>query len=200
MKVYAERPLRILIQFAGDLLLVAWIGGWIWLGLQVHAQLDALRAPTMQVGNASKDVADSLASTGDQLRTVQLVGEMLAAPFDAIVAGARQLTDASATGDQTIARLADTSIFLTAFFPIVFGLTVWIVVRGRWIRRASAAARVRASAYGDSLLAAQALASVRIDRIAKLVPPGNPLDDPISRRRLASYQLRQLGLRSYDTY
>ena len=49
-----------------------------------------------------------------------------------------------------------------------------------------------------SLLAAQALSSVRIDRVAKLVNPAHPLDDPISRRRLASHQLRQLGLRGYD--
>jgi hypothetical protein len=199
MKIYAERPLRVLVQLAGDLLLIAWVGGWVWLSLWVHDQLDALRGPTTQVGNASRDVADSLAGTGEQLRSVQLVGEMLAAPFDAIVAGARQLTEASDTGNQAIARLADTSIFLTAFFPIVFGLTLWLVLRGRWIRRATAAARVRASAYGDGLLAAQALASARLDRIAKLVNPGNPLEDPISRRRLASYQLRQLGLRSYDT-
>jgi hypothetical protein len=43
------------------------------------------------------------------------------------------------------------------------------------------------------------LSSARLDRVAKLVNPGNPLEDPINRRRLASYQLRQLGLRSYDT-
>jgi hypothetical protein len=199
MKLYAERPLRVLVQLVGDLLLVAWIGAWVWLSLQVHAQLDALRAPTIQVGNASRDMADSLESTGDQLRSVQLIGDLLAAPFDAIVDGAQQLTIASDNGNEALARLADTSIFLTAFFPIVFGLTLWLVLRGRWIRRATAAVRVRASAYGDSLLAAQALSSVRIDRVAKLVNPNHPLDDPVSRRRLASYQLRQLGLRSYDT-
>jgi hypothetical protein len=198
MKLYAERPHRVLVQLVGDLLLIGWIGGWVWLSLQVHAQLDALRAPTIQVGNASRDMADSLSSTGEQLRSVQLIGDLLAAPFDAIVEGAQQLTAASDSGNQAIARLADTSIFVTAFFPIVFGLTLWIVLRGRWIRRATAAARVRASAYGDSLLAAQALSSVRIDRVAKLVNPGYPLDDPVSRRRLASYQLRQLGLRGYE--
>ena len=198
MKVYAERPLRALGQLIGDLLLGAWVGAWVWLGLQFHDRLDALRAPTRQVGDASRDLADSLSDTGEQLRGVQLIGELLAAPFDAIVGSARQLVDASDSSDQAIARLADLSMVVTALFPIVFALTVWIVLRGRWMRRATAAARLRASGHGDGLLAAQALATARLDRLAELAAPGNPLDDPISRRRLASYQLRRLGLRSYD--
>ncbi|HSK97837.1 MAG TPA: hypothetical protein VK891_14540 [Euzebyales bacterium] len=198
MKVYAERPVRALGQFVADLLLVAWVGGWVWLGLQFHDRLDALRGPTRQVGEASSDLANSLSNTGEQLRGLQLVGELLAAPFDAIVGSARQLVDASENSDRAIAQLADLSMVVTAFFPIVFALTVWVVLRGRWMRRATAAARLRASGYGDGLLAAQALGTARLDQLAPLANPGNPLDDPISRRRLASYQLRRLGLRSYD--
>jgi hypothetical protein len=198
MKVYAERPLRALGQFIGDLLLFAWVGGWVWLAQQFHDRLDALRGPTKQVGEASSDLANSLSDTGEQLRGLQLVGELLAAPFDAIVGSARQLVDASDSSEQAIARLADLSMVVTAFFPIVFAVTVWVVLRGRWMRRATAAARLRHSGHGDGLLAAQALATARLDHLAPLANPGNPLDDPISRRRLASYQLRRLGLRSYD--
>lgn len=198
MKVYAERPLRALGQLLGDLLLVVWVAGWLWLGLQFHDRLDALRAPAVQVGEASNGLANSLSTTGEQLRGLQLVGDLLAAPFDAIVASARQLVDASDNSQQAIARLADLSIVITAFFPIVFAVTVWAVLRGRWMRQATAAARLRHSGHGDGLLAAQALATARLDRIARLASPGNPLDDPISRRRLAGYQLHRLGLRSYD--
>jgi hypothetical protein len=196
MKLYAERPHRAAGQLLADLLLVAWIGGWAWLGRAIHDSLDALRTPTAQVGNASSGLANSLSQTSDQLRDVQLVGEVLAAPFDAIVASARQLMDASDATQDTIARIADLSFVVTAVFPILFALTVWLVLRGRWVRHASAAARLRAAGYGDGLLAAQALSSVRLDRLVELAGSDNPLDDPISRRRLAAYQLQRLGLRS----
>jgi hypothetical protein len=186
------------VQFAGDLLLIAWVGGWVWLGRAFHDRLDALRGPARQVGRASSDLADSLSTTGEQLRGVQLIGDLLAAPFDAIVGSTRQLTDASATSDQAVARLADLSFLVTSFFPIVFAVTVWAVLRGRWMRQATAAARLRRSGHGDGLLAAQALLTARLDQLAPLANPGNPLDDPISRRRLAGYQLRRLGLRNYD--
>jgi hypothetical protein len=198
MKVYAERPLRVLVQVIGDLLLIAWVGGWVWLGIAFHDRLDALRRPTQQVGEASRDLADSLSGTGEQLRGIQLIGELLAAPFDAIVGSTRQLIDASASSDQAIARLADLSIVVTTFFPVVFAVAVWAVLRGRWMRQATAAARLRRSGHGDGLLAAQALLTARLDQLAPLAHHGNPLDDPISRRRLASYQLRRLGLRTYD--
>lgn len=198
MKIYAERPHRVLYQVVGDLLLVLWVGGWIWLGQQVHDRLDALRRPAVQVGEASRGLADSLASTSDQIRGLQIVGEALAAPFDAIVGGSRQLADASGNTQQAIANLADILIVVTALFPILFALTLWAFLRLRWMRSATAAAKVRATGYGDSLLAAQALAAGRLDQIAQYAAPGNPLDDPLTRRQLADYQLRRLGLRGYE--
>ncbi len=196
MKIYAERVPRIARQVAADLFLVAWIGGWIWLGLQVHDQLEALRRPTQRVGEVSDEIAASLANTSDQVRNLQLVGDVLASPFDAIVAGARELSTASANGQAAIARLADLSILLTALFPVLFALSVWLAVRGRWIRRATAAVRLRDSGHGDGLLAAQALTSSRLDKLARFDVGHDPFCDPSSRRRLATFALHQLGLRS----
>lgn len=197
MKIYAERPLRAALQVLGDLLLITWIGGWLWLGRQLHDRLDALRGPAVQVGDASSNLAESLSGTSEQVRSLQLVGEVLAAPFDAIIGSSQQLAEASGNTQQAIANLADTAAFVVACFPIVFAVAAWLVLRGRWMRHATAAARLRASGRGDGLLAAQALSSARLDQIATFAAPGNPLDDPISRRRLAGYQLRRLGLRVY---
>lgn len=199
MKIYAERPVRAALQLAGDLLLVAWVSAWTWLALQFHNRLDALRDPAVRVGDASRGLADSLSSTSDQIRSLQFVGEVLAAPFDAIVGGAHELVAASDSGQTAIARLADLSIPVIALFPIAFAVLLWITLRGRWMHHASAAAKLRATGYGDGLLAAQALTSARLDQLAQFASPGNPLDDPISRRRLAAYQLRRLGLRGYDS-
>lgn len=198
MKLYAERPSRVVAQILGDLALVAWIGGWWWLGTQLHDQLDALRRPAMRVGQASQGLANSLQGTSEQVRSLQLVGDVLAAPFDAIIASARELTTASTNGQQTLGRLADLSIPLIALFPILFALTMWIALRGRWIRRATAAARLRDTGAGAGLLAAQALTNARLDRIADFDISDNPLGDQTSRQRLANFALRQLGLRGYD--
>jgi hypothetical protein len=85
---------------------------------------------------------------------------------------------------------------LTALFPVLFALTLWLALRGRWIRRATAVARLRRTGGGEGLLAAQALTSARIDQLAGFELDDNPLADPVSRRRLATFALRQLGLRT----
>lgn len=196
MKVYAERPLRVLAQLLADVALIVWVGGWIWFGLEVHDRLSALGRPTERVGQASTRLADSLSETSDQIRDLQFVGEALAAPFDAIINSTRQLATASAEAQAAIGGVASISFWLAALFPILFALLLWAVVRVRWMRHATAAAKLRAHGSGEGLLAAQALSSVRLDRLAGFVAPGDPLGDPRSRQQLAAYQLRRLGLRS----
>ena len=196
MKIYAERPSRVAAQLCGDLLLAAWVAGWFWLGLRLHDEIEALARPARRVGEASSGLANALTGTSEQVRSLQLVGDILATPFDAIIAGARELATASANGQESIARLADLAVPLTTLFPVLFALTVWLALRGRWIRRATAVTRLRRSGQGEGLLAAQALTSARIDQLAGFELDDNPLADPVSRRRLATFALRQLGLRS----
>lgn len=197
MKIYAERPTRVTAQVCGDLLTVAWVAAWIWLGLRLRDEILALAQPARRVGEASSGLANALTGTSEQVRSLQLVGDVLATPFDAIIGGARELATASANGQETLARLADLAVPLAALFPILFALTLWLALRGRWIRRASAMATLRNSGRGDGLLAAQALTSARIDQLVRFDLPENPLADPAGRRRLASFALRQLGLRSH---
>lgn len=195
MKVYAERPARMLSQIVGDLLTVAWIGAWIWLGLRVHDLLDELGRPARRVSEASNSLAESLTGTGEQIRSIQLVGDVLAQPFDAIISSAQELATAGANGQQTLGRIADLSVPLVALFPVLFAVTLWLALRGRWIRRASAATRLRNTAGGEGLLAALALTSTRLDRLARADLADDPLSDAHSRQRLAGYALQDLGLR-----
>jgi hypothetical protein len=196
VKFYAERPSRLAAQVCGDLLLAGWMAGWLWLGLRLHDEIEALARPTRRVGEASTGLANALTGTSDQVRNLQLVGDVLAAPFDAIIAGARELATASTTSQESLARLADLAVPLTALFPVLFALTLWLALRGRWIRRATAVTRLRRTGEGEGLLAAQALTSARIDQLAGFELDDNPLADPVSRRRLATFALRQLGLRT----
>lgn len=196
MKLYAERRSRLGWQIVGDLVTAVWIVAWIWLGLRLHDLLDALGKPAQRVSDASTSLADSLGGTGDQIRNLQFVGDVLAAPFDAIISSARELATAGANGQQTLARIADLSVPLVAVFPVVFAVVVWLALRGRWIRQATAAVQLRARDGGDTLLAAHALSSSRLDRLAGADLADDPLSDEYSRRRLAAHTLRQLGLRT----
>jgi hypothetical protein len=196
VKFYAERPSRVVAQVCGDLLLAAWVAGWLWLGLQLHDAIDALARPAVRVGEASSGLANALTSTSEQVRSLQLIGDVLASPFDAIIAGARELATASVNGQASLLRLADMAVPLTALFPVLFAVTMWLALRGRWIRRATAVTKLRRSGEGEGLLAAQALTSARIDQLAGFGLGDNPLADPASRRRLATFALRQLGLRT----
>jgi hypothetical protein len=196
VKFYAERPSRVVAQVCGDLLLAAWVAGWLWLGLQLHDAIDALARPAVRVGEASSGLANALTSTSEQVRSLQLIGDVLASPFDAIIAGARELATASVNGQASLLRLADMAVPLSALFPVLFAVTMWLALRGRWIRRATAVTKLRRSGEGEGLLAAQALTSARIDQLAGFGLGDNPLADPASRRRLATFALRQLGLRT----
>jgi len=196
VKFYAERPSRVVAQVCGDLLLAAWVAGWLWLGLQLHDAIHALARPVVRVGEASSGLANTLTGTSEQVRSLQLIGDVLASPFDAIIAGARELATASVNGQASLLRLADMALPLTALFPVLFAVTMWLALRGRWIRRATAVTKLRRSGEGEGLLAAQALTSARIDQLAGFGLGDNPLADPASRRRLATFALRQLGLRT----
>jgi hypothetical protein len=79
---------------------------------------------------------------------------------------------------------------------VLFAVTLWLALRGRWIRRATAAARLRDSDHGEGLLAALALTSWRLDKLIRVDIAADPLGDERSRRRLAAFALRQLGLRA----
>lgn len=196
MKLYAERPSRITAQLVLDLLVVAWIAAWVWMGLRLHDLLDQLGQPARRVSEASDGLASSLSGAGEQIRSIQLIGEALAQPFDAIVSSAQELAAAGANSQQTLNRIADLSVPLVTLFPVLFAVTVWLAVRGRWIRRASAAVRLRETEGGEGLLAAVALTTGRLDRMAEVDLPVDPLANAHSRRWLASHALRQLGLRS----
>lgn len=198
MKIYAERPGRLTGQVLFDLAVVAWIGGWVLLGTAVHDRIDALRRPVFQVGEASEGISTALSGTGDQIRNLQFIGEVLVAPFDAIVNGAGQLVQATNDGQSSIAQIADLAVPAVAVLPITVAVLVWLVTRARWMRRATAAARMRGSAGGQGLLAAQALQAPRLDRLIGVVDADDPLGDAASRRHLAGFTLQHLGLKGYD--
>jgi hypothetical protein len=76
-------------------------------------------------------------------------------------------------------------------------LFVWLPLRVRWVRRASAAARLRDVSSGRDLLALRALATQPLGRLVRLDPQIAAAwrrGDPDAVEALARLQLRSLGL------
>jgi len=70
VKWYADRPGRFLRQVLADLVVLAWVGGWIWLGVQVHDTVERLRGPgdrLVSAGTGLRDVFTDAAASADKV-------------------------------------------------------------------------------------------------------------------------------------
>lgn len=198
MKIYADRFPRFLLQAVTDLLVVAWVYAWIRAALWLHDQVEKLAVPGQKLEGAGRSLADNLADASSKVGRVPLVGDELTTPFEKAAGAARSVAEAGQSQQEVVGNLALALAVITAVVPILFVVLLWLPLRARWIRRASAAARVRRAPAGRDLLALRALATQPLSKLAKLGP-----DVAESWRRseestvdaLAALELKSLGLR-----
>ncbi len=198
MKIYAELPARRLRQLLADALIVAWIGGGLWLADWIRDRASGLAESGRALERTGGDLADRFSDAGEQARRAPGVGRVLAAPFetgtdaaDALVRAGQSYQDAvEGTG-----RLLATVVLVVTFLVV---LVSWLPVRARWIRRATVAARLRAQPAGRDLLALRALTSQSLRRLRQVGddPAGGwRSGDPAVLDALAALELRGAGLR-----
>ncbi|WP_203711745.1 hypothetical protein [Asanoa siamensis] len=198
MKIYADRFPRFFVQALTDLLVVAWVYAWIRAAFWLHDQVEKLGVPGQKLEGAGSALAANLAEAGSKVGGVPLVGDELTAPFEKAAGAANSVAEAGQAQQEVVGDLALALAVITAVVPILFVVLLWLPLRARWVRRASAAARVRKSPAGRDLLALRALATQPLGRLAKLGP-----DVAESWRRsddstvdaLAALELKSLGLR-----
>lgn len=198
VKIYADRPVVAVRQVLTDLLAVAWVWFWVWAALRLHDLVEKLAVPGQKLESAGGGIADNLADAGHRVDNVPAVGGALAAPFEKAAGAARAIADAGREQQQLVGDLALALSLALLVFPLGLILFVWLPLRIRWIRRAGAAAALRAAPAGRDLLALRALATQPLRRLAALGP-----DVAESWRRgddstvdaLAALELRGLGLR-----
>lgn len=196
MRVYAERPGRIARQVLGDLLALGWIAGWAFVGFTVYTAVLLLQSP-----------ADALVTAGDRIRSAFDGAAQGASniPFvgDQVAGSLRPGTDAgislAAVGQQTLDALpliaAGAGVLLAVLgaLPVV---VLWLFLRTRYARTASAAVRARAA--GGEILALRALNSRPVSQLHRISadPAGDwRRGDAEVVAALASLELRSLGLR-----
>ncbi|WP_067964166.1 hypothetical protein [Nocardiopsis trehalosi] len=199
MKLYADRPLRLLFQVLADALAVVWIFAWVRAGLALYDALNALAAPGRLMTDAGDGLTANMTDAAELVREVPLAGDSLAAPFTSVGEAGTSLSEAGTLFQQNVADLAMTLALLTTAVPVLLVLVTWLPARLRWARRAGGAARLRSlpEGSGDRLLALRALASVSPARLAAVHP--DPVGawqsgDPAVVRGLADLELRRSGL------
>lgn len=202
MKIYADRPVVAGRQVLADLFVAAWVWFWVWAAMRLHDLVEKLAVPGQKLENAGGGIADNLADAGNRVDNVPAVGDALATPFERAADAARALADAGRDQQEVVGDLALALSLGLAVVPLGLVVAIWLPLRIRWMRRAGAAAALRAAPAGRDLLALRALATQPLRKLAALGP-----DVAESWRRgddstvdaLAALELRALGMRIAPT-
>jgi hypothetical protein len=198
MKLYADLPGRRTVQILADLGMLVWVCGWAWVGRLVLDTTMALAAPGHQLESAGSGFREQMAGAGDAVRDVPLVGDKVAEPFRRAGGAGTTIERAGADLVDAVTHLANLLGWVTALVPIIVVGLVWALLRGRFIRRATAAQRFIDAAADLDLFALRAMARQPMRRLAAVSadPTGAwRRGDTATIRSLALLELRDSGLR-----
>jgi hypothetical protein len=197
MKLYADLPGRRTLQILADLGLVAWVCLWAWVGRVVHDATMQLAAPGRQLEDAGSGFRKEMTGAGDAVRDLPLVGDQVAAPFRKAGAAGTTIQQAGTDLVDAVTRLANVLGWVTALVPIIIVALVWLFVRGRFVRRATAAQRFIDEAADLDLFALRAMARQPMRKLAAISPDPTGAwrrGEASTIRALALLELRDSGL------
>ena len=192
---YAESSSRRARQIFGDAAVAVWVFVCVQVGRSLAHAVDRLGAPGRAIADAGTGLSQALSDAAGRASGVPLVGGPLAAPLRSAGEAAARVTDAGLAEESAVARLA---LILGLIAGVVLALVVvlwWVSRRVRWVRAATAAARLRDQ--DRTLLALRAIANRPLIELRRLGPGlGNAVlaGDPAAIAALASLELRTLGL------
>lgn len=197
MKLYADAPVRRARQVTGDLLLLLWIWTWVRVASVVHDATLTLARPGEEISDAGGGLADRLREAGDTVANVPLVGDEVRGPFDGAGSAAERL---AAAGDAQVAAVQDLAFWLglaVGAIPVLIALAVYLPLRWRFVREATAGRRFIDSVDDLDLFALRAMARQPMHRLARISddPAGAwRRQEPEVVRALAALELRDSGL------
>jgi hypothetical protein len=198
MHPYAQHPAVRLQQILADLGMLGWLVVWLLVARTVHAAVLVLAEPGRAVENLGRSVAGDMNSAADAAQNVPLVGDELARPFGALSDAGGSVSGAGQSAQDAVGTLATVLAVVLVVLPVAWLLVRWLPWRLRYARAAGAARRLLAGTPDLEILAARALATAPLDRLAAL-PPGTGAawhaGDPAALRALAAVELSRLGLR-----
>jgi hypothetical protein len=198
MQLYAQHPVVRTRQVGADVGMLAWTILWVLVARAVHGAVLLLAGPGRAVADLGNSVADSMNSAADAADGVPVVGDELAAPFGALADAGGSVAGAGADAQDAVRTLALVLAVVLVVLPVGWLLLRWLPWRVGWAREATAAARLSGPQPDLELLAARALATAPLPRLAAL-PAGVGAawrrGEPEAVRVLAGLELQRLGLR-----
>lgn len=205
MRLYAQHPTLRTRQLAADVGLLVWIVGWVLVARAVHGAVLKLAGPGRAVEDLGESVSGNMDSAAGAAEDVPLVGDELAAPFEALSRASDSVRGAGQSAQDAVDTLATILSLALLVLAVGWMLLRWLPWRTRWVQEATAAQRVLTGTPAGGpdleLLAARAMATAPLPRLAAL-PPGTGAawraGDPAAVRALAALELDRLGLRLDD--
>jgi hypothetical protein len=198
MQLYAQHPALRTRQLAADLGMLAWVLLWVLVARTVHGAVLVLAEPGRAIEDLGTSVAGTMGSAAGAAEDVPVVGDELAAPFDALADAGGSVSGAGLAAQEAVGTLAITLAVVLVVLPVGWLLLRWLPWRLRWAQEAGAARDLLRETPDLPVLAARALATAPLHRLAAL-PPGTgaawQAGDPAAIRALASVELHRLGLR-----
>jgi hypothetical protein len=197
MKIYADAPARRSAQMLGDLLLIGWVYLWVQTAGVVRDATLSLAAPGEQIADAGSGLADQLRDAGRTVGEVPLVGDQVRAPFDGAGGAADRIAAAGEAQVEAVETLAFWLGLSVGAIPVLIALGIYLPLRWRFIRGATAGRRFIDSSDDLDLFALRAMANQPLHRLARISddPAGAwRRRDPDVVRRLAALELRDSGL------
>ena len=201
MKLYSDFAPRRARQIVADVLALATIAAWVWLGVTVFQLIMNLADFGRQMEDAGAGFKDTMTEVGETLGDVPLIGGGIRAPFDGASDAGGALQAAGMSQQVAVSQLATGLGIGIAALPILTILLLWLIPRIRFVRRAGrASAMVKADA-GIDLLALRALATQKISALSGVGP--DPMaawrrGDETVMRQLAQLELKSSGVRMRD--
>ena len=194
---YATTPARLTAQLVSDLLIAAWITGWVLVGLAVHHAIATFASVGTQVQSGATGISENLNPAGDNADRLPLVGDAVATPLRAASAAALDLAGAGQSLNSTATWLAVVLAIAVAAPPILAVGMPWLFLRIRFFRRKWTVISLAQTPAGEQLLALRALANRPLRRLTEVStdPVGAwRREDPDAVRGLAALELRSAGV------
>ena len=198
MKLYADAPARRLRQMVGDALMLAWILVWIEIGQAVHDATMLLARPGEEITDAGNGLAERMRDASSAVGDTPLIGDELQSPFEGAGDAADQIAGAGAAQVEAVQQLATWLGWTVGAIPVLVLLAVYLPLRWRFVRTATAGQRFIDAAEDLDLFALRALTRQPMHRLARISqdPAGAwRRGDPEIVRELAVLELSEVGLR-----
>ena len=184
MKLYADGPVRRTRQMLGDVILVLWVLLWLKLADVVHDATLALAAPGLKIEEAGSGLAGRLRDAGSAVGDVPLVGDKVRSPFDEAGKAADQIAAAGTAQVEAVQHLAFWLGITVGALPILLVVLVYLPLRLRFVREASAGQRFIDASADLDLFALRAMSNQPMHRLARISP------DPVRAWREGAYDVR----------